>query len=329
MCSNPRLIFPLLGGRTTLNRPVDQKLPGVPVACGKCLTCALRRRGQWTTRGVLEAKAQLQAGRQSFMLTFTFAPEHLPRDLNIDLRVYQLLIKRLRKEFGPRVRIQGIGEYGGRFQRPHYHLSVFGLDLDDLVPSRAGGFQSARIAKLWPFGLHDIIPATAQSIGYVAAHQLKDLTGETLPDGRYVLVDARTGEQRERRRPFRTQSNRPGIGATWFDEYWPDLLRPIVGRPDTGWLVLDGEPVQAPDYFVDLLRFKDREAYERIKAARLEMAMNAYVQSEGMPDRTAVRDAVRAGRFRSKRPAGRVYEAPRSVLLVDLESIPEGIGELE
>lgn len=329
MCSNPRLMYRLLGGEIVSSRPIDHPGTGLVVPCSRCKTCLLRRRGQWQTRGICEMRAQARKGLESYMATFTFDEGHLPRDLSVSLRTYQLLAKRLRKRFGAGIRMQGIGEYGGQFMRPHYHFSLFGLVLDDLVAHRKDGFSSAALSEVWPYGWHDVMRATPLSIGYVAAHQLKDFSGHSTPDGRYLLVDPRTGEARERARPFRTQSNRPGIGQSWFEQHWRELLIAPVDRPDTGWVFFNQEAVQAPDYFVSLLRSKDRAAYERIKANRLAMAADEYVRSESMPDRSAVRDKVRDGRFRSVRDPRKDYSNPSSVLLVDLDEIPEGVEEFE
>lgn len=317
MCDRPILGYRMPSGVVVLSKPRDYPYPGMPLPCGKCVTCKLRSRGQWTTRGLLEAKAFRDDSRQSYMVTLTYSDECIPSDLNVCKREYRLFVKRLRHEFGPRLRYQGIGEYGGQTLRPHYHFSLFGLELDDLVVYRRGGFRSATLERLWPFGQVDVILATPQTIGYVAGHQLKDLTGENQPDGRYFLVDRDNGAAVERVRPFRSQSNRPGIGETWFRRHWRDLLAPVVGKPDVGWCVVEGEPVLAPDYFIRLLRETDRAAHERFKANRMALAVSDLVRSENMPDRRSVRSAVRDGRLKHGRAPGAVYGNRSSVLVVE------------
>lgn len=327
MCDRPMLGYKLLSGVVVLAKPIDYPGAGMVLPCGKCVTCRLRLRGEWIARGRCEAAVHALEGLGSYFSTLTFSDEHLPRDLNISKAVYRLFVKRMRHEFGAGLRYQGIGEYGGQTLRPHYHFSFFGLNLTDLVEYRKGGFRSETIERLWPFGQVDIVPATPQTIGYVAGHQLKDLTGANTPDSEYLLVDPFTGELRLRVKPFRSQSNRPGIGEAWFRRYWRDVVRPMVGKPDVGWIVLDGEPEMAPHYFLRLLRGVDRAAFDRLTANREALALSEYTQSENMPDRRAVRSSVRDGRLLMKRRPGQVWGSSDSVLLVDLEAAREASSE--
>jgi hypothetical protein len=77
----------------------------------------------------------------------------MPDKESISKRHLQLFLKRLRKHYN----VQGIkylasGEYGGKLDRPHYHLVIFGLPLSDLVYYKKSGhnhlFISRQIEKI-------------------------------------------------------------------------------------------------------------------------------------------------------------------------------------
>lgn len=317
--------FPLKGYRTT-GRLVFQKPAGhsgafVEVPCGQCIGCKLRRRSEWQIRGLCELQMQDRAGLESWFFTLTYSDDHLPSDLNISLREVQLFMMKLRKRFGPGIRVQYCGEYGGQTMRPHYHLTLWGLNLDDcdqVGRSRTGEptFMSSVIEKLWGLGNVLIGRATAQTIGYVAGHQLKDLTGKYLPDGKYVLVDPETGEFRYRVAPFRHQSLKPGIGATWFDRYYMDFFT-------RGWLMQDGRKLFPPSYFLRLLRRKDRPLWESVMAAREIVVDSDEFRSEHTPERLAVKAIVRSARIGMRRVADESFSELPTVLPVPLASIPE------
>lgn len=320
--------FPLKGYRTT-GRLVFQKPAGhsgafVEVPCGKCIGCKLRLRSEWQIRGLCELQMQRQAGLASWFFTLTFDDQHIPADLNISLRDVQLFMMRLRKHFGPGIRVQYCGEYGGQTMRPHYHLTLWGLVLDDCVQigrSRTGEatFTSAVVARLWGRGQVLIGEANSHTIGYVAGHQLKDLTGRHQPDGSYVLLEPSTGELRARTAPFRHQSLKPGIGASWFDKYHMDFFA-------RGWLMRDGRKEFPPSYFLRLLRRSKPALWDSVMAAREVVVEADQFRAEHTPERLAVKAVVRSARIGQRRRADEVFKAEPTVLPVCLGSVPEPVS---
>lgn len=95
---------------------------GATVGCGHCGPCIANRRRLWTGRLLLE---QLDHEYSCFAtLTYVRAPAFLmPRHL-------QTFCKRLRYFRGP-FRFYGVGEYGSKFGRPHWHIALFGVGLQE------------------------------------------------------------------------------------------------------------------------------------------------------------------------------------------------------
>lgn len=146
-CLHPLLARPT--GNLTKNGKIEYKLSGaryvpdiqpgdVPVPCGKCIGCRLDYSRSWADRMMLE----LDHSKKAVFLTLTYNNAHLHYTANeetgeygcmsLDKRDMQLFMKRLRKRYpNKELRFYGCGEYGSQTWRPHFHIVVFGLGLDD------------------------------------------------------------------------------------------------------------------------------------------------------------------------------------------------------
>lgn len=103
----------------------------VPVPCGKCYECLT----QWTKDWRLRLKAELDNCVCSFYLTLTYDPKFLPVAYNFDAGEFQsYLVKSDLQKFFKRVRKNNsslkfryfaIGEYGGDYNRCHFHICFF------------------------------------------------------------------------------------------------------------------------------------------------------------------------------------------------------------
>ena len=171
----------------------------VNVPCGSCLGCRQAKARDWALRSCME----LDSLGKGLFITLTFDPQHCP--LEVSKRDVQLFMKRLRKCFeGRTVRFLACGEYGGQTGRPHYHLIVFGLGLDDLPGSflvRSGSlsealYSSPTISHLWPYGFNSVAECTFNNCLYVARYGVKNLTS--------------------RKVGFLLMSRRPGLGVPWI-----------------------------------------------------------------------------------------------------------------
>ncbi len=151
----------------------------VNIPCGQCIGCRLDKSKQWAIRCVHEASLY---DNNSF-ITLTYNTEHLPEDRSLEVRVFQLFMKRLRKRFGTKIRFYACGEYGDQNGRPHYHACLFNHDFQDKKLWKRGKdpsldlYRSADLEKLWPYGYSSIGEVTFQSAAYVARYIMKKITG--------------------------------------------------------------------------------------------------------------------------------------------------------
>lgn len=140
--------------------------------CGQCLPCRINRGRQWTWRQYLES---LVHDGNSF-ITLTYDRSHIRGDWSLDPRHVQLWLKRVRKSVSPTpIRYFLVGEYGDG-GRPHYHVSLFGLQ----PYSRIGNRLFADVVQdCWGLGFtstYEFNEATAQyTCGYITK-KLKDHT---------------------------------------------------------------------------------------------------------------------------------------------------------
>lgn len=89
--------------------------------CGKCLPCMITKRQALTARLLLEMKSHLHI----YFVTLTYSDMDLPPGGSLQKRDLQLFLKRLRKNTGLKFKYFACGEYGEKFQRPHYHILIF------------------------------------------------------------------------------------------------------------------------------------------------------------------------------------------------------------
>lgn len=130
--------------------------------CGQCMRCRLNRRREWTGRLLLEASCH---EFPSWFVTLTYDEEHLPQDGSLVPRHLQLFLKRLRARVHPvRVRFFGVGEYGDKSERPHYHLALFGLP------------DPSCIQDCWCLGFVHVGSLTRESAAYLCSYTLKKMT---------------------------------------------------------------------------------------------------------------------------------------------------------
>lgn len=114
-------------------KPISLKhLDGTLVPCGKCPKCKGRRVSSWSFRLMQHSKDCVSA----HFITLTYDTKHVPITKNGFLSVYkkdlQLFFKRLRKanKSGKNISYYAAAEYGGKTNRPHYHIILFNADIE-------------------------------------------------------------------------------------------------------------------------------------------------------------------------------------------------------
>lgn len=232
-----------------------RKLDYFYLPCGQCKGCRLDRSMKWAVRCLHEADFH----DKNCFITLTYDPEFLPKDGSLVYLDFQLFLKRLRKKFGSGIRFFMAGEYGDRLERPHYHAILFGHDFDDRVFHHRSGdsdlFTSEQLSALWGKGFVTVGDVSFSSIAYVARYIFKKINGDLAKD-----------HYGDRLPEFCRMSNKPGIGAKYFEHFRGDLFPhdQDLYRNKKGRYVKVG----VSRYYDKLLERVDPVEYERIKMSR-------------------------------------------------------------
>lgn len=170
------------------------------VPCGKCYPCRARVVSDWAVR----LHEEWKSSTSSYFITLTYDDENREKFCpkvgdfySLCKSEAQLFIKRLRKNIYPyEVRYFLVGEYGGKFERPHFHLLLFNFpttkkdlyfEIDKAWQSRGNPYYG------------DVNPRT---IFYVAGYLLWSFGTLSLPQGAQP--------------PFMLCSRRPAIGSDYI-----------------------------------------------------------------------------------------------------------------
>lgn len=263
------------------------------IACGQCMGCRLQRSQQWAVRISHEASLY----EKNCFITLTYAPEYLPADGSLDVRHFQLFMKRLRKKFGPGVRFFHCGEYGENLGRPHYHATLLNFDFPDKVLHRETNqgdaiWRSPALEELWPYGYSEIGSVTFESAAYVARYITKKITGPRAAS-HYTQVNTDTGEITHLKPEYTTMSRRPGIGEPWLQKFATDVY------PHDHVVIRGGVKIPPPRYYNNRYEVMNPEKYRKVKMAREGKSVNIYGTDEfkrrvldNTYDRLKVRETV-------------------------------------
>lgn len=232
-------------------------------------------------------------------LTLTYSDEHLPPDLSLNHSHFQLFMKRLRerlhRKHGVKVRYLMCGEYGDKFQRPHYHACLFGWDFPDKYDWRRSGrnmlSRSPLLDELWPHGFCSIGEFTENTAKYVAGYVTKKVRGEALEQVNeqglkpYELFDSNTGQIIQRTPEYAKMSRNPGLGAGFYELFGDEIRR-------DDFCLADGHRVRVPAYYDALT-----EKWDSAKHAAIRDLRRANAKRKGQPSperRRAKEDYLRA-----------------------------------
>ncbi len=138
--------------------------------CGKCPNCMKRRTSGWSFRLIKEG----EVSETALFITLTYDTKYVPLTKNgfmtLKKRDIQTFMKRLRKDSERKLKYYVCGEYGGKRNRPHYHLIIFNADPEKVEKAwsyyEAGGRRSI-------IGSIFIGQVTDASIGYTLKYMQK------------------------------------------------------------------------------------------------------------------------------------------------------------
>lgn len=231
-------------------KPDGSEYQSFTLPCGHCVGCRKDQAKEWSNRLLMESLYH----KQNYFVTLTYDNDHAhwcdyvnPRtgqffdaaskhQATLCKRDIQLFMKRLRRDFpNLKIRFYAAGEYGGHTFRPHYHLVLFGLELDphELFPcgrSETGDeyFICKSIEAAWtdpddgkPIGFHSIEPANEYTMKYVANYVTKKIGVN--PNKWYFDQGLEP--------PFNLMSRKPGLGAQYLIDH-PEIMdndRIVIG----------------------------------------------------------------------------------------------------
>lgn len=255
----------------------------VVLPCGKCFGCRLERARQWAVR--LTHESQLHG--DNCFLTMTYDDDHIPKDYGLDKRHAQLFVKRLRqyawRKWKRRIKFYLCGEYGDKFDRPHYHMILFNLDFVDKKRwKKERGYWlyiSETLDKLWKLGHCQIGDVSFKSCLYVAGYVIDKLDGEKYEDA-YVYIDKENNIY-DREREFALQSLRPAIGKDWYEENYLDVYA-------HDRVISNGHAAKPPRYYDKLAQEDPNSGFDDVHRRRLMRA--AGFGEDGTRERLVARE---------------------------------------
>lgn len=248
------------------------------IPCGQCMGCRLEYSRQWANRMMME----LDSHEDAWFVTLTYNDEHLPLSANpatgevvatLRKRDVQLFMKRLRKHRpGVKIRYFCSGEYGDKGKRPHYHLIIYGLKLDDLVYYKHSEeikgkyfnyYLSPFLEKIWSdengqIGWVVVAEVAWETCAYTARYVMKKLKGEQADVYSTLGIEP----------PFALMSRKPGLGSQYYHDH-PDMYNsPLVSMPT----VRGGIQFAPPKYIDSLFAEEFPVTFDEIQEIRTTAA---------------------------------------------------------
>jgi len=271
-----------------------QNIQPLDLPCGQCTGCRIERSRQWAVRCMHEASLH----KENCFLTLTLDDDHLPDDLSLNVRTFQLFMKKLRKQFkNQTIRFYHCGEYGEKYGRPHYHALLFNFNFPDKIysetsPSGERLYKSAILDRLWSNGRARIGTVTFNSAAYVSRYIMKKQniseksTNAAISNyyDRYEYINPKTGQIVWRKPEYNTMSRRPGIGAGWYQKYKTDVY------PHDFVVLRDGKKIRPPKFYDRQYEMEYPTDFLDLKNKRVEEAKKHI--DNNTPDRLKVRNEI-------------------------------------
>lgn len=165
-CCNPRYITV----NTSTRKKKSHRVMAVP--CGHCVNCLANNQRDW----VFRMKLELQVSESAYFVTLTLDDDHIgnntlkKKHLQDFVRLLRQKVNRECDRIGVRhleLRYFGVGEYGKKTNRAHYHIMLFNLPFHDKI------FLHNLIASVWKKGFVYVEDCVAKNIGYICKYITK------------------------------------------------------------------------------------------------------------------------------------------------------------
>lgn len=241
----------------------------ITLPCGRCVGCRLERSRAWAVRCQHEASLH----EKNVFITLTYNNENLPAGGSLKKKDFQDFMGRLRKKWGRGIKYYYCGEYGEKFQRPHYHACIFNWDPGDktIWKIRRGHqtWRSKELERLWDKGHSEIGEVNFETAAYCARYIMKKRTG-TKPfkqeDGTFKTA----AEHYDGRLPEYNDMSQ-GVAFEWYKKNWKDVYpgdHLIIKRK--------GKYVRTkpPKYYDKQFEIDNPEEYKKLKRKRRARANN-------------------------------------------------------
>lgn len=265
----------------------------IEIPCGQCIGCRLQRSREWADRCLMEMLTTSdKIYCDTWFVTLTYDDKNLPSeeyivpDTGEQLFLHSLckedlqkFIKDLREAFATKeknrlsllgldperqkIRYFACGEYGTLSGRPHYHLIIFGLAIDDLKFYKMSDvgypyYNSEWLSGIWKKGHVVVAQAAWENCAYVARYVTKKITGEKAKE---IYFDFHLQPE------FSLMSLKPGIGYEYLEKYgisdWFQVEKHFCQSHEIG----------NPRYFKKKLESVDPELFEKVKKVHQEAAI--------------------------------------------------------
>lgn len=195
------------------------------VSCKKCPEClAVRRAGM-----AFQLQQENKRAQSSAFLTLTYNEENVPISPNgyqtLNTKDWQLFMKRLRKDKNPNLKYFTAGEYGDKFQRPHFHSILFNLS-----PEKT---EIDYLEEKWDNGSISIGDVTDYSILYTTKYLMKGSWNEQKLD---------TDDDRLREKYYSSK----GLG----ENFLTPQMRKHIENKDLTSINMQGNEMKIPDYYL-------------------------------------------------------------------------------
>jgi len=222
---------------------VQQDSDYIPVPCGKCPPCKKRRVSGWSFRLTKQAGGSTSA----LFVTLTYNTDNVPITENGYMTLVKTgeksvtnFLKRLRKISTEKLKYYYCGEYGGKTNRPHYHMILFNA-------------KPADVEATWKLGSVHYGDVNGASVGYTLKYMSKQ--------GRIPMH-----KNDDRQPEFSNMSK--GLGADYLT---PNMIKYHTADVENRVCITieDGKKIAMPRYYKDKI-YTDRQKADIAIKARYE-----------------------------------------------------------